>query len=157
VRVLTRRELGRALLARNLLLERSALDPLAAVRHLVGLQAQEPQEPWLGLLARLDGVDLTAASRLLEDRRLVRTHLMRRTVHLVTAEDCLALRPLHADVLLSRMRAVLTDRAAPREARPTRTGTARELTPFRHGSRPRRSTGAPRTGPCAAPRHPRGL
>jgi len=110
VRVLTRRELGRALLARNLLLERSALDPLAAVRHLVGLQAQEPQEPWLGLLARLDGVDLTAASRLLEDRRLVRTHLMRRTVHLVTAEDCLALRPLHADVLLSRMRAVLSRR-----------------------------------------------
>ena len=110
MRVLTRRELGRALLARNLLLERSALDPLAAVRHLVGLQAQEPQEPWLGLLARLDGVDLAAASRLLEDRRLVRTHLMRRTVHLVTAEDCLALRPLHAGVLLSRMRAVLSRR-----------------------------------------------
>jgi Winged helix DNA-binding domain len=110
VRVLTRRELGRALLARNLLLERSPLDPLAAVRHLVGLQAQEPQEPWLGLLARLDGVDLTVAGRLLEERSLVRTHLMRRTVHLVTAEDCLALRPLHADVLLSRMRAVLSRR-----------------------------------------------
>ncbi|MGY1690693.1 DNA glycosylase AlkZ-like family protein [Geodermatophilus sp. SYSU D01105] len=63
------------------------------MRHLVGLQAQEPQGPWLGLLARLDGVDLTAAGQLLEERRLVRTHLMRRTVHLVTAEDCLALRP----------------------------------------------------------------
>lgn len=80
------------------------------MRHLVGLQAQEPQGPWLGLLARLDGVDLTAASRLLEDRRLVRTHLMRRTVHLVAAEDCLALRRLHADVLLSRVRAALSRR-----------------------------------------------
>jgi Winged helix DNA-binding domain len=111
-RVLTRRELGRALLARNLLLERSELAPLAAVRHLVGVQAQEPQEPYLGLLARLDGRAVEETSRALAERQVVRTPLMRRTVHLVTAEDCLALRGLFTDVLLSRMRAVLGRRLA---------------------------------------------
>ena len=52
-RVLTRRELGRATLARQLLLERSPLGPAEAVAQVAGLQAQEPQEPYLGLHARL--------------------------------------------------------------------------------------------------------
>ncbi len=44
-RMLTRDELNRALLARDLLLERSALPVAAVVEHLVAVQAQEPQEP----------------------------------------------------------------------------------------------------------------
>ena len=55
MRTLSRRELGRALLARNLLLEPSTLGAVAAVQHLVGVQAQEPQEPYVGLFCRLAG------------------------------------------------------------------------------------------------------
>ncbi len=109
-RVLGQRELNRALLARNLLLERSSLAPLDAVRHLVGLQAQEPQEPYVGLFSRLAGFDPAAASALLADRALVRTLMMRRTIHLLTADDCLGLRGLHQPMLEQRMRAVLRTR-----------------------------------------------
>lgn len=110
VRILGRRELGRALLARNLLLERSSRTVVAAVEHLVGLQAQEPQEPYVGLFSRLAHFDPFTASQLLQDRVLVRTLMMRRTVHLMTAEDCLALRALHQPMLEQRMRAVLRRR-----------------------------------------------
>lgn len=112
MRVLGPRELGRALLARNLLLERSALTVVPATEHLVGLQAQEPQEPYVGLFSRLASFDPLTASRLLEERVLVRTLMMRRTVHLMTAEDCLALRALHQPMLEQRMRAVLRRRLA---------------------------------------------
>jgi Winged helix DNA-binding domain len=110
VRTLSRRELGRALLARNLLLERAPLSAVEAVRHLVGLQAQEPQEPYVGLFSRLVSFDPSEPSRALEERRLVRTLMMRRTLHLMTAEDCLALRPLHQPMLEQRTRSVLRTR-----------------------------------------------
>jgi len=110
MRTLSRRELGRALLVRNLLLERSPLSHVEAVRHLVGLQAQEPQEPYAGLFSRLASFDPLQPSRALEERRLVRTLMMRRTLHLMTAEDCRALRPLHQPMLEQRMRSVLRAR-----------------------------------------------
>jgi hypothetical protein len=100
--VLSARQLNRALLARNLLLERSSLDVAAAVSRLVALQAQEPLEPFVGLWSRLASftpADLDAA---LLGKRVVRTLLMRRTVHLVTAEDALALRPVHQAMLVQR-------------------------------------------------------
>lgn len=86
------RELNRALLARQLLLARSDLAPLQAVEHLVGMQAQAPQAPYVGLWSRLADFAPEQASQLLTDRELVRIGLMRGTVHLVTAEDCLLLR-----------------------------------------------------------------
>lgn len=92
--MLSPRALNRALLARQLLLRRAKLTPLEAVRHLCGLQAQAPFPPYYGLWARLHGFRPDRLGRLLLDRQVVRIALMRGTVHLVTAEDCLWLRPL---------------------------------------------------------------
>jgi hypothetical protein len=97
--VLSDRVLNRATLARQLLLERSDLDPLAAVEHLVGLQAQVPADPFVALWSRLAGFDPEVVDRLLEQRALVRIVVMRGTVHLVSADDALALRPLVQPVL----------------------------------------------------------
>lgn len=91
--------LNRALLARQLLLERAAMPVGDAVEHLVGHQAQSPPDPYVGLWSRLDGFDPQRLAGMLEDRRVVRAALMRATIHLVTARDALALRPLLAPVL----------------------------------------------------------
>jgi hypothetical protein len=92
--VLDDRALNRALLARQLLLERSTLSPLAVIEHLVGLQSQLPTPPYFGLLARLAEFDPAELSRLFTDREVVRIAVMRSTVHLISAQDCLALRPV---------------------------------------------------------------
>jgi hypothetical protein len=91
---LDRRTLNRTFLARQLLLERADLRVAEAVEHLVGVQAQSPQAPYVGLWSRLAGFDPDDLSRLLVERRAVRIVLMRSTIHLVTARDCLRLRPL---------------------------------------------------------------
>ncbi len=62
-------------------------------RHLVGLQAQEPLPPYLSLHARLTAFDPYDVTRALEERTLVRLLTMRGTIHLLTPEDALALRP----------------------------------------------------------------
>jgi hypothetical protein len=69
------------------------------IRHLGGLQAQAPFPPYYGLLARLDGFRPEDLARLLESREVVRIALMRSTIHLVTADDALAWRPLIQPVL----------------------------------------------------------
>jgi hypothetical protein len=92
--VLGRRAVNRATLARQLLLDRASMPVPAAVRHLVGLQAQTPQTWYVGLWTRLAGFDPVAAGDLLVDRTLVRLPAMRSTVHLLTAGDALAFRPL---------------------------------------------------------------
>ncbi len=74
-----------------------------AVAHLCGLQAQEPQEPFTGLWSRLRAFDPAVLSDLLVGRQVVRTHLMRRTVHLVTARDALAWRARHDAMLRQRV------------------------------------------------------
>ncbi|MFF9216924.1 winged helix DNA-binding domain-containing protein [Streptomyces viridosporus] len=101
--VLDDRALNRAALARQLLLERAGLPVADAVAHLCGLQAQEPQEPFAGLWSRLRAFDPAELSDLLTGRRVVRTHLMRRTVHLVTADDVLAWRARHDTMLRRRV------------------------------------------------------
>ncbi|WP_329131264.1 winged helix DNA-binding domain-containing protein [Streptomyces sp. NBC_00670] len=100
--VLDIRALNRATLARQRLLDRADAGVADTVAHLCGLQAQEPQEPFIGLwsrLARFDPAELDAA---LTGRTVVRTHLMRRTVHLVTADDALAWRSRHDAMLRQR-------------------------------------------------------
>ncbi|MEU0569761.1 winged helix DNA-binding domain-containing protein [Nonomuraea sp. NPDC005983] len=101
--VLDARALNRATLARQLLLDRADVPVLDAVAHLGGLQAQEPQEPFVGLWSRLRAFDAAVLSDLLTGRRVVRTHLMRRTVHLLTAEDALAWRARHDTMLRQRV------------------------------------------------------
>ncbi|MFD0598448.1 winged helix DNA-binding domain-containing protein [Catellatospora coxensis] len=92
--MLTRRDLNRALLARQLLLERSPLTPLAAIEHLAGLPAQAPNPPYLGLWTRLREFRVDDLSDLLTSRAAVRLGLMQATPHLVSARDARALRPL---------------------------------------------------------------
>ncbi|MDW6058317.1 winged helix DNA-binding domain-containing protein [Streptomyces sp. FXJ1.4098] len=101
--VLDTRALGRATLARQLLLERADIPVPDAVGHLCGLQAQEPQEPFVGLWSRLRAFDPAVLSDLLTGRSLVRTHLMRRTVHLLTADDVLAWRSRYDAMLRQRV------------------------------------------------------
>ncbi|MFI2211595.1 winged helix DNA-binding domain-containing protein [Streptomyces sp. NPDC020141] len=101
--VLDSRALNRAALARQSLLARADAPVLDTVAALGGLQAQEPQEPFIGLWSRLRAFDPSVLSDLLTGRRVVRTHLMRRTVHLVTADDALAWRARHDAMLRQRV------------------------------------------------------
>ncbi|ASR34514.1 hypothetical protein BAY61_05375 [Prauserella marina] len=101
--VLDTRALGRATLARQLLLDRAELSVPDAVAQLCGMQAQEPREPFTGLWARLRGFDPSTLDSALTGREVVRMHLMRRTVHLVTARDALAWRDRHAAMLRQRV------------------------------------------------------
>ncbi|MEU7857126.1 winged helix DNA-binding domain-containing protein [Nonomuraea sp. NPDC049141] len=92
--MLTLRELNRATLARQHLLRRHQGGVTSVAHRLAGLQAQEPRPPYLGMWTRLDGFardDLHAALRA---RTLVRATMMRATLHLVTAADFAAFRPL---------------------------------------------------------------
>jgi hypothetical protein len=91
--LLSLRAINRATLARQLLLERSTLSPIAAVEHLVGLQSQTPQTWYTGLWSRLVDFDPSAFGELLETRQVVRLPMMRSTIHLVSARDAIALRP----------------------------------------------------------------
>jgi Winged helix DNA-binding domain len=93
LKTLTQRELNRSLLARQGLLERTRGTAIETVERLVGLQAQEPYDPYLALAARLEGFEPGELSGLLESRAVVRGQFMRATVHLVSARDALALHP----------------------------------------------------------------
>ncbi|MET8933213.1 winged helix DNA-binding domain-containing protein [Streptomyces sp. NPDC004611] len=91
--VLTPRALNRATLARQLLLTKAPMAPLAAVTHLVGLQAQEVKPPYYALAARLEGFAPEQLSTLLGERAVVRMATLRSTIHLHTGDDALTVRP----------------------------------------------------------------
>ncbi|MCB5181657.1 winged helix DNA-binding domain-containing protein [Streptomyces antimicrobicus] len=92
--VLGARDLNRATLARQLLLERVRMPAREAVGHLVGLQAQNVKPPYFQLHARLAGFRPGELAGLMEARDVVRMVTMRSTIHTHTAEDARALRPL---------------------------------------------------------------
>jgi len=86
-RTLTLRELNRATLARQLLLERRRVPVLRAVERLVGMQAQWPPSPYIGLWTRVDGFRRETLERLLRSGRVLKPTVMRGTLHLVTTRD----------------------------------------------------------------------
>lgn len=94
--VLDRRALNRALLARQLLLERKRAPAASTIERLVGMQAQAPNLPYVGLWARLAGFRHEELSKLMQTRQAVRLSLMRNTIHLVSVRDAFALKPLFA-------------------------------------------------------------
>jgi hypothetical protein len=96
--VVTALELNRSLLARQGLLARSPVGVPEMIERLVGMQAQVPGHPYVGLWSRLEGFDPEELSALVERGDAVRGHLMRTTVHLATARDHDALAPIMADV-----------------------------------------------------------
>jgi hypothetical protein len=101
--VLTRRRLNRALLARQDLLARVDRTIPEEVAHLVGLQAQEPLDPYTGLWSRLATFDPHDLGGRLEDRTLARLVTWRGTVHLHTADDALVARALVEEVMRRRI------------------------------------------------------
>lgn len=84
---LTARQLNRATLDRQLLLRRTRLGVVDAVRQVVALQAQEAASPYLALWNRLSGFDATALDAAFATRDVVKAPLMRITLHAVHAED----------------------------------------------------------------------
>ncbi|ALN79106.1 winged helix DNA-binding domain-containing protein [Lysobacter antibioticus] len=97
--VLSARALNRALLARQSLLERSSESVPAMVERLLGLQAQAPNPPYLGLWTRLRDFALDDLTAAMQAREVVRATMMRGTLHLVSAQDYRRLRPVLQPVL----------------------------------------------------------
>jgi hypothetical protein len=91
-RVLTLRELNRATLARQLLLKRKRLSPTAIIEGLVGMQAQWPPAPYVGIWTRTTSFRREALERELERGAVVKATVMRHTLHLVTRRDYAVLR-----------------------------------------------------------------
>jgi hypothetical protein len=89
---LTVKELNRATLARQMLLERASVETVEGVERLAGMQAQEPKHPYIGLWTRIDGFEAADLRAALLARKVVRATLMRSTLHLMSAAHYRALR-----------------------------------------------------------------
>jgi hypothetical protein len=86
-RVLTLRELNRALLERQMLLKRKRLGVQEAVERLCALQAQYSLSPYIALWSRLTGFQREQLTRALEGREVVKSTLFRITLHITSARD----------------------------------------------------------------------
>ncbi|CAN5211689.1 winged helix DNA-binding domain-containing protein [soil metagenome] len=122
-RVLPQRELNRALLARQLLLERQRLEVAQAVERICAIQGQWSPSPYIALWSRLEGFEREELTRAFAERQVVKATLMRITLHVLSSRDFLALAPLwqahrrdefarrggDADAVASRIGAALAD------------------------------------------------
>jgi hypothetical protein len=97
-RVLTQRELNRALLARQLLLERGRGTIPRTLERIAGIQAQYAPSMYIGLWSRLEALERDALTRALERRSVVQATLLRSTIHLVSKADYWALAVAIRDV-----------------------------------------------------------
>jgi hypothetical protein len=109
-RILTLQELNRATLARQMLLQRESLSVPAAVERLIGLQAQLPIAPYVGLWTRLPDFQRDDLACLIEGHSVVKATLMRATLHLATAEDYLGLRATLQPVLTGAWESIVKKR-----------------------------------------------
>lgn len=116
--VLTRRDLNRALLARQLLLDRVPLRADEAVQRVAGLQSQAPVPPFIGLWTRLAAFHERDLQRSIDTRRIVRATMMRHTIHFVTDDDYLWLRPTIQPALDANFMAQTRTRLAGFDVRP---------------------------------------
>jgi hypothetical protein len=132
--VLTAAALNRATLARQRLLERDALDPVAVAGEVAGLQAQEPVSPYLALLARVAGLEAAAVDRAFRERRLVKATLMRATLHVVPAAEYRRLQPAVGPVLAAMSRREVAARPGEHHLRRLRRAV------LDHAAEPRTST-----------------
>jgi Winged helix DNA-binding domain len=96
-RVLTLRELNRATLARQLLLERKRLSAKAVIERLVGVQAQWPPAPYVGIWTRTTSFRREALERELRRAVVVKATAMRQTLHLVTQRDYALIRAAQSE------------------------------------------------------------
>ena len=101
---LTDRQLNRATLARQMLLERSDIGIAEAVRVLGGLQAQQSNDPYIALWSRLRDFRQDDLTALIVGKTLLRATSMRATLHLHPADDLLGMRPMVADFLKAMWR-----------------------------------------------------
>ena len=132
---LSTRQLNRAVLARQLLLERHEADIPTTLQRVGGLQTQYSPSGYIGLWSRLRDFERAALTRALEDRSVVQATLMRMTIHMVAADDfwtlCAGirasrrewwlriaksrrLRPISYDELAMSLRTALADGPLPR-------------------------------------------
>jgi Winged helix DNA-binding domain len=109
--LLTLRDLNRATLARQMLLGRERVKPLRAIERLMGLQAQWPKPPHVGLWSRVEGFERADLLGLLRGREAVRATMMRGTLHVVSAKDYIAFRQPLQPMLTRGTFAVLRERA----------------------------------------------
>lgn len=109
--ILTKRRLNRILLARQMLLTREAAPVPPVIGRLIGMQAQQPRPPFVGLWTRLARFDRNDLLGLLESREVVRVTSLRGTLHLMTTDDYLAFRQTLQPMLSAGMKSVLRDRA----------------------------------------------
>ncbi|RYE06924.1 MAG: winged helix DNA-binding domain-containing protein [Hyphomicrobiales bacterium] len=110
--MLTLRQLNRATLARQMLLERREVPIAEAVRFLGGLQGQQSNDPYVALWSRLSGFTHEALTELIVERTLARATTMRGTLHLHTAEDLVGFRALVQDYLMGSWRSGFRGRFA---------------------------------------------
>ena len=134
MRVLTREELTATLAHRQGLITRWDVSPQEAIKRLTPLQGQEASAPFVALAARVEGFTRDALEQAITDRHVVKSTLMRLTLHLASGEDFpayAALLPALADAQVARDRPAGSTRrprswprGSPRPA-PTRTSAPR--------------------------------
>ena len=108
--VLSVRALNRATLARQFLLKRESVPPLAVIERLAGMQSQWPRSPFVGLWSRLKTFRREELLGLLTSKKAVRGTMYRGTIHLVSAKDYRQFRPVLQPLLTKGMLAIVNKR-----------------------------------------------